>query len=152
MKGDRIPDIIQFKRMLRDRDLKATPQRVAVHEAMRELVHASADDVAARIAAQGAVRISPASVYNILSLFADEGIYARRCGQGGRLVFDARAGRHVHLYDTEDGTWRDLLEEDALLAQVEAHFKGRRFRGFKIDGFEVQVLCHPTRKGRAGKA
>ena len=44
------PDIIQFKRLLRDKGLKATPQRVAVHEAMLALGHASADGVAAYLA------------------------------------------------------------------------------------------------------
>ena len=117
-----IPDVIQFKRLLRDRDLKATPQRMAVPEAMC-----------------------------ILTLLADLGIYGRRSGRGGKMVFDVRTGRHLHLYDTESGTWRDL-EDEALLTWMEAHFKGRRFRGYKIDGFEVQLLCHPTRKGPGRKA
>ena len=46
-RGNGIPDIIQFKRLLRDHGLKATPQRTAVHEAMSDLVHAGADDVEA---------------------------------------------------------------------------------------------------------
>ena len=146
-----IPDVIQFKRLLRDRGLKATPQRMAVHEATWNLVHASADDVAAWIAAQGTAKISAASVYNILTLLADLGVYGRRSGRGGKMVFDVRTGRHLHLYDTESGTWRDL-EDEALLTWMEAHFKGRRFRGYKIDGFEVQLLCHPTRKGPGRKA
>ena len=146
-----IPDVIQFKRLLRDRGLKATPQRMAVHEAMRALVHAGADEVTAWIAAQGNTRISAASVYNILTLLADLGVYSRRSGQGGKMVFDVRTGRHLHLYDTQSETWRDL-EDEELLTWMEAHFKGRRFRGYKIDGFEVQLLCHPTRKGPARKA
>ena len=152
MKGNGIPDVIQFRRMLRDRDLKATPQRMAVHEAMRNLVHASADDVALWIAERGSVRVAPASVYNILTLLSELGVYGRRCGQGGKMVFDVRAGRHVHLYDTRSEAWRDL-EDPELLAQVEARLKGRRFRGYRIDGVDVQILCHPTkRRGPAGKA
>ena len=38
------------------------------------------------------------------------------------------------------------LDDEELLSWVEAHFKGRRFRGYKIDGIEVQLLCHPTRR------
>ena len=149
-KDNGIPDIIQFKRMLRDRGLKATPQRTAVHEAMMALVHAGAEDVAAWIAEQGTVRISPASVYNILSLYADLGLYGRRSGQGAKRVFDVRNGAHLHLYDTQSGTWRDL-EDDVLMTWLEAHFKGRRFRGCRIDGFDVQLLCHPTRRGPGRK-
>ena len=146
-----IPDIIQFKRMLRDRGLKATPQRSAVHEAMWNLVHAGADEVAAWIAEHGSVRVSPASVYNILALLADLGIYGRRSGRGGKMVFAARVAPHLHLYATQSETWRDL-EDEELMHWVEAHLKGRRYRGYRIDGFEVQLLCHPTRRGPLGKA
>lgn len=140
-----IPDIIQFKRLLRDKGLKATPQRVAVHEAMLALGHAPADAVADYLAGQEGTAVSAASVYNILSLLADLRIYSRRSSQGGKMVFDVRSGAHLHLYDTRNQTWRDL-EDEELLSWVEAHFKGRRFRGYKLDGFEIQLLCHPTRK------
>ena len=131
--------------MLKDKGLKATPQRLAVHQAMRTLGHASAEEVAAQIAAQGGTAVSPASVYNILTTLADLRIYDRRSGRGNKMVFDVRSGRHLHLYDTRDETWQDLDDEE-LLSLVEAHFKGRRFRGYTIDGIEVQLLCHPTRR------
>ena len=131
--------------MLKDKGLKATPQRLAVHQAMRALGHASAEEVAAQIAAQGGTAVSSASVYNILTTLADLRIYDRRSGRGNKMVFDVRSGRHLHLYDTRGETWQDLDDEE-LLSLVEAHFKGRRFRGYKIDGIEVQLLCHPTRR------
>ncbi|MBQ9660151.1 MAG: transcriptional repressor [Bacteroidales bacterium] len=149
-KHDGIPDIVQFKRMLRERGLKATPQRVAVHEAMLALVHAGADGVADYIAEQGRTPVSPASVYNILTMLADLKIYGRRSSRSGKMVFDVRTGRHLHLYDTRNQVWRDL-EDETLFAWLETHFKGRRFRGYRIDGFEVQILCHPTRTPLPGK-
>ena len=145
-----IPDIIQFKRLLKDKGLKATPQRVAVHEAMLALGHAPADAVADYLATQEGTAVSAASVYNILSLLADLRIYSRRSSQGGKMVFDVRSGAHLHLYDTHNQTWRDL-EDEELLSWVEEHFKGRRFRGYKLDGFEIQLLCHPTRKAGVTK-
>jgi len=144
IKGDGIPDMMQFRRMLRDKGLKATPQRLAVHEAMRSLGHAAADEVAAYLSSRGETHVSSASVYNILSLLADLKIYERRSGQAGKMVFDVRSGRHFHLYDTRNQTWRDL-EDEEMMNWLEAHFKGRRFRGYKLDGFEVQLLCHPSR-------
>ena len=131
--------------MLKDKGLKATPQRLAVHQAMRTLGHASAEEVAAQIAAQGGTAVSSASVYNILTTLADLRIYDRRSGRGSKMVFDVRTGRHLHLYDTRNETWQDLDDEE-LLSLVEAHFKGRRFRGYRIEGFELQLLCRPTRK------
>jgi len=140
-----IPDILQFKRQLRDKNLKATPQRMAVHEAMSALGHAAAEDVSLWIAEHGEVSVSPASVYNILSTLADLGIYGRCSGRGGKKIFDVRAKQHFHLYDTRTEAWRDL-EDPALLALLESHLKGRRFRGYRLEGFELQLLCRPTRK------
>ena len=140
-----IPDILQFKRLLRDKDLKATPQRMAVHEAMSALGHASAEEVSQWIAEHGEVPVSPASVYNILSTLADLGIYGRCSGRAGRKIFDVRGKPHFHLYDTRNEAWRDL-EDPTLLSMLEAQLKGRRFRGYRIEGFELQLLCRPTRK------
>ena len=145
-----IPDILQFKRQLREKGLKATPQRMAVHEAMRDLGHASADEVSEWIVKQGEVSISPASVYNTLSLLADLGIYDRCSGRGGKKVFDVRAKQHFHLYDTRGEAWTDL-EDPTLLSLLEAQLKGRRFRGYKIEGFELQLLCRPSRKKPGSK-
>lgn len=139
-----IPNIIQFRRMLGEKGLKATPQRLAVHEAMMALGHAGAEDVSAWLAEQG-TQVSTATVYNILSTLASLKIYGRCSGRGSKMYFDARAGRHLHLYDTASEAWRDLDDEE-LMSWMEAHFKGRRFRGYKIEGFEVQLLCRPTRK------
>ena len=45
MRDKGIPNPVQFRRMLGEKGLKATPQRLAVHEAMIALGHASAEDV-----------------------------------------------------------------------------------------------------------
>ncbi len=145
-----IADTARFRRLLRDRGLKATPQRIAVHEAMLALGHAGADDVAGYVARQGGTAVSPASVYNILTMLADLKIYGRRSNRAGKMVFDVRPGPHFHLYDTHNQAWRDL-EDEELSGWLESHFKGRRFRGYRIDGLELQVLCHPTRGGVSAK-
>ena len=64
-----------FTSVLKRYSLKATPQRLAVHKAMQELGHASADMVAQKIENDGNTKITVASVYNILSELAKLGIY-----------------------------------------------------------------------------
>ncbi|MBR3076207.1 MAG: transcriptional repressor, partial [Bacteroidales bacterium] len=71
-------DMETFRRLLQTHDLKATPQRIAVHSVMMKLIHASAESVYDAIKAEGLCKITKSSVYNILSGLADEGIYARR--------------------------------------------------------------------------
>ena len=139
----------ELKEVLSARGLKATAQRLAVHKAMCVLEHAGPDDVAAYIREILGTRISTASIYNVLSQFADYGIYSRRLGAGGKMCFDAVRGNHVHLYDRTSDEHINILDE-GLLPQIEAAVKGRRFRGYKVEYVDVQIVCRPTRR-RPGK-
>ncbi|MCI7515350.1 MAG: hypothetical protein MSA53_07285, partial [Bacteroidales bacterium] len=58
----RCPNIDELKVLLKRHSLKATPQRIAVHQAMLDLGHASADMVSEYIEKIG-VKITAASVY-----------------------------------------------------------------------------------------
>lgn len=138
------PDLDKFRKLLKDKSLKETPQRLAVHGAMMVLVHASADMVAEYLALNSDVGISLPSVYNVLTGLADAGIYARRMSSNNKMYFDVNTGRHVHLYDKRNNVYRDL-EDDGLLSLVEAHFKGRRFKGYKLEGVDIQLICRPSR-------
>jgi Fe2+ or Zn2+ uptake regulation protein len=140
----------EFRIRLKKHGLKVTQQRYAVHEAMLKLGHASADMVTEEIVKEGKTKVTVASVYNILTLLAGLGIYGRRSARGGKMVFDGRVGPHLHLYDTESEAWRDL-EDEEMMKWLEAHLKGKRYRGYRIDGFEVQLLCRPSRKGPVRK-
>ena len=138
-------DMEAFKKLLQSHDLKATPQRIAVHSAMMVMVHASADMVYEAVTKAGECKITQASVYNILSGLADEGIYSRRLSANNKMFFDINSYRHIHLYDTRNHQFLDV-EADEMLAAAEQGLRRRRFRGYKIDDIDIQILCHPTRK------
>ena len=140
------PDMETFKALLRRHSLKATPQRMAVHEAMMELGHASADMVSEAIGKAGKVKVTVASVYNILSQLALLGIYHHRLSANNKMYFDVNTDRHIHLYDVRNNTYRDILD-DELMDLIDAKLARRRFRGYKVEGVDIQILCKPTRKG-----
>ena len=54
-------DMESFRSILKTKGLKATPQRLAVHEVMLEMGHASADMVCERIHKKGIAAITVAS-------------------------------------------------------------------------------------------
>ena len=70
-----MPTLDEFRTRLKRHGLKATRQRLEVHEAMRTLGHASADMVSEEIGRRGNVKVTVASVYNILSQLEDLRIY-----------------------------------------------------------------------------
>lgn len=131
--------------MLKEHELKATPQRLSVHSAMLALGHASADMVSEYIDRNGLEPVTVASVYNILSSLADMGIYDRRLSASNKMFFDVNTFGHIHLYDTTADEYKDVIDEE-FITMVEDHFKGRRFKGYKLDRVDIQLVCHPTRR------
>ena len=134
-----------FKALLKQHRLKATPQRLAVHNVMLQLIHASADQVAAVLKEESELKVSVSSVYNILSQMASLGIYGRRMTTSNVMYFDVNSGSHLHLYDPEKSIFKDIQDPD-LLADLEEKIKKHRYRGFRVSSVEVVVICHPPKK------
>ena len=142
--ANRSSDMDHFREALKAHGLKATGQRLAIHTAMMELGHASADMVHEAIEAKGG-KITVASVYNTLSQQALLGIYKHRLSANNKMYFDVNTFRHIHLYDVYNNRYRDILDEE-LVETVEAALKRRRFKGYKVDGIDIQILCHPSHR------
>jgi len=136
----------EFRSALRSHNLKATEQRLAVHRAMSELGHASADMVAELLQSDESAKITVASVYNILNQLAEVGIYNFRLSRNNKMYFDVNSSSHLHLYDTVNNEFKDVLD-DAFYSEVEQKLRSYKFRGYKVDAVDVQIICHPsTRK------
>lgn len=141
------PEMDEFRELLRKHGFKNTPQRLAVHEAMLQLGHGSADTVTEEIKKAGLIKITTSSVYNILNQLADAGIYRRRMSNSNKMYFDPCTARHLHLYDEENNAYYDILD-DELYTALERWLARKRFKGFKVSGFDLQVICRPSRRGK----
>lgn len=138
-------NIEQFKALLKKHSLKATAQRIAVHEAMMQLGHASADMVTETIKDRGETKVTIASVYNILSQLALLGIYDYRLSANNKMYFDINTFPHMHIYDMEQHKYKDLLD-DELMDMVTEHLKHKKFRGFKVEHIDIQLIGRSSRK------
>lgn len=145
MNTHKCPNIEEFKEILKKHSLKATPQRLAVHEAMMILGHACADMVTEEIAKKGTAKITVASVYNVLTQMAMLGIYDYRLSANNKMYFDVNTFKHIHLYDQENHTFKDVID-DELIALIESHLNRKRFKGYKVEGVDIQLIGKPTRK------
>ena len=141
----RCPTIEEYREILKKHSLKATPQRLAVHEAMSELGHASADMVTETIKAKGTAKVTLASVYNILTHMAMLGVYNYRLSSNNKMYFDVNTFKHIHMYDKENHIFKDVVD-DELVSIIESYLGRKRFKGYKIEGIDIQILGRPTRK------
>ena len=145
MTNSRNTNIETFKTELKKHGLKATPQRLAVHEAMMKLGHASADMVTDEIRKCGTTKVTVASVYNILSNLALLGIYDHRLSSNNKMYFDVNTFRHMHIYDCENHEFKDIID-DELANLIEKHLIRRKFKGYKIEDIDIQLIGRPTRR------
>ncbi len=135
----------KFKAALRRHGMKATPQRLLVHETMLELGHASADMVWEAIRRKEEVKITVASVYNVLEKLASIGIYHHRLSSNSKMYYDVNTYPHIHLYDCENNTFRDIVD-DELMGVIGRKLDKKRYRGYHIEDVDIQIVCRPTKK------
>lgn len=145
MNTHKCPNLEEFKAILKKHSLKATPQRLAVHEAMITLGHASADMVTEEIKEKSTANVTVASVYNILTQMASLGIYHHRLSSNNKMYFDVNTFKHLHFYDQHNHVFKDVID-DELVTMIESHLSRKRVRGYKVEGFDVQLIGRPTKK------
>lgn len=138
------PNLDEFKKILKKHNLRATKQRLAVHDAMLAIGHASADMVTEEIEKHGTANVTVASVYNILSQLALLGIYHHRMSANNKMYFDVNTFRHIHLYDYVNNTYRDVIDDD-ITSYIDSTLGKRKFRGYKVESVDIQIVCRPSR-------
>lgn len=145
MNSHKCPTIEDFKAILKKHSLKATPQRLAVHEAMISLGHACADMVTEAIKEKNTAKVTLASVYNILTHMAMLGVYNYRLSANNKMYFDVNTFKHIHFYDQDNHVFKDVVD-DELVSLIESHLSRKRVKGYKIESFDIQLVGRPTRK------
>ncbi len=121
-------------RRLQDHDILPTQQRLQIAQLL--LVrdqHLSADQVLELVNAAGN-RVSKATVYNTLGLFAHKGILREVNVDPSRVFYDTNNSRHHHFYNIDTGELSDIEPSKILVDQLP-----NAPEGSVIDGVEVII-------------
>ncbi len=122
--------------LLREHGIGPTRQRVAVALALfHHWRHVSADDVYVlvnRNLSQGEHRVSKATVYNTLGLFARKGVVREIIVDPTRVFYDPNTSPHHHFYDVESGELTDIDEQEIRLDQLPVLPEGARLHGVDV--------------------
>jgi len=93
--------------------------------------HVSADRLLAMVVAAGA-RVSKATVYNTLNLFADHGLVRSLQLDGDHAVFDSNTAPHHHLYDERSGELCDVAVDEVAFAKLPQLPSGTELAGLDV--------------------
>ena len=103
-----ILDDEEAARRLRDYDILPTQQRLRIARVLLARdQHLSADQVLELVNA-GGDRVSKATVYNTLGLFARKGVLREVNVDPSRVFYDTNNSRHHHFYNIDTGELSDI--------------------------------------------
>lgn len=93
--------------------------------------HLSAEQIADALRRDGA-RVSKATVYNTLNLFAAHGLIRQLSGDGECAWFDSNVGPHYHFRDEQTGALQDVGIADVEFSRLPAPPEGMEVAGIDL--------------------
>jgi Fur family iron response transcriptional regulator len=130
--------------LLRARDINPTSQRVEIARLLfSRCEHLSADDVFILVNGESA-RVSKATVYNTLGLFALRGLIREVVADPTRVFYDPNTAPHHHFYDTSTGKLMDIPAEEVQIHALPALPEGMRMEGVDV----IVRMCPGAQKTR----
>jgi Fur family iron response transcriptional regulator len=128
------PDMIatRCEQRLADSGIRPTAQRVRIATLLLSAPqHLSADQILAALRGSGA-RVSKATVYNTLNLFAEHGIIRQLSVDGSRAWFDSNIEAHYHFHDTSSGALIDVPVPEVEFSRLPAAPPGTEVAGIDL--------------------
>lgn len=125
--------------LLRDRGLRLTPQRQLVLDAVRQLGHATPEQVHAAVC-DIAPGVNITTIYRTLELLEELGLVTHvHLSHGAPTYHDAAEGQHVHLVCRGCEHVTELAQDELAALAVRL----REQRGFRMDIGHVALfgLC-----------
>ena len=125
-------------KILTDKDLRITPQRVAVLDVILNLdTHPSAETIAEFVRINYP-HVPLGTIYKILDIFVEKEIISRVKTEDGIIRYDPIMEKHHHLYCAESERIEDYYDED-LNKILNDYFKKKKIPDFTIVDFKVQI-------------
>ncbi len=117
---------------LADCGIRPTAQRVRIATLLLSAPqHLSAEQILAQLRASGA-RVSKATVYNTLNLFAAHGLIRQLSVDGTRAWFDSNVDPHYHFHDLETGALIDVPVPSVAFSRLPAPPPGTEVAGIDL--------------------
>jgi Fur family iron response transcriptional regulator len=112
--------------------IRVTPQRLQIAGLLLcAPQHLSAEQITEALRAAG-TRVSKATVYNTLNLFAARGLIRQVNVDGNRAWFDSNVAPHYHFHDEQSGALLDVEPRDVQFSRLPQPPSGMEVAGIDV--------------------
>lgn len=126
-------------RILVEKGLKVTPQRIAVLDIILNMdSHPTADNIVDYLRINHP-HVPIGTVYKILDVFVENKIVTRVKTDTGLIRYDHIQEKHHHLYSTDSEKIEDFYD-DKLSKILEDYFSKNQIPNFKIEDIKLQII------------
>lgn len=126
-------------RILVEKDLKVTPQRVAILDIILNLNNHPAAEIIVDYLRLNYPHVPIGTVYKILEVFVEKGIVTRVKTDDGVIRYDPIHTKHHHLYSSQSNQIEDFYDEE-LNKLLEDFFRNKEIPNFKIEDIKLQII------------
>ena len=133
-------DVDDIDSLMREHGIMPTRQRQSIAAVLlARPQHLSADQVLVAVRCRGG-RVSKATVYNTLGLFARKGLVREVTVDASRVFYDSTIHPHHHVYNVDTGVLKDLDCDCVGVGKLPPMPDGT-----VIDGIEVVIKVRSAR-------
>ncbi len=126
------PSAEEITRLLRERGISATSQRVRIAEALyTKPQHVSAEQVLGMVT-KAEPAASKATVYNTLRLFAQKGLVREIIADPTRVFYEPVTNAHYHFFNVDTGELTDIPVGAVGLDRLPPTPMGTRLKGVDV--------------------
>jgi Fur family transcriptional regulator, iron response regulator len=124
--------VAQLNQRMVQAGVRPTAQRLRIASLLLSRAqHLSAEQVLAGLRNQG-MRVSKATIYNTLNLFAASGLIRQLSVGSDRCWFDSNTEAHYHFHDVETGALMDLSLRDVEFQRLPEPPPGMQVEGIDL--------------------
>jgi len=124
---------------LKGSNLKVTPQRIAVLEALNNLKNHPTADKIKEYVVKNHPNIAVGTIYKTLETFVEKGLVKKVKTEKDVMRYDAILENHHHLYCEETERIEDFFDED-LDNIIDKYFQKRKIPNFKVKDIKLQII------------
>jgi Fur family transcriptional regulator, peroxide stress response regulator len=129
----------EISRILVDKGLKVTPQRIAVYKAVIHLNNHPTAEIIIKYIKKTYPNISTATVYKVLDVLTANGMIKRVKTEKDIMRYDAILENHHHLYCAETDRIEDY-NDDQLDNILKNYFEEKGIPDFKVEDIKLQIV------------